>query len=362
MNILFIAPIPPPTTGMAIISDQIYRELKKYHKIKLINLSKPTFKQGIDSFGRIISILSILFSVLSKRRWCDIVYLTLSQSISGNIKDIIILFLLRRNKIIVHLHGGGIREMVYEKNSFIFMLNRMLLRKNSTAIVLGESLKLNFKGIVPIKKIKVLNNFAEEYFFISSDELNEKYQSTEIIKVLFLSNMLPGKGYIEVTRAALALENKFPMKFKFNFIGGFENNEDKKKFEKLIGGSKNINFMGILTGLERVKYMKEAHIFTLPSYYRFSEGQPVSILEAYAAGCIVLSTDHGGIKDIFKNKENGFLVEKASSESIEKELIKILHLNNGNMMQIGKHNINVAQERYCRKRFMSGILELFQSV
>ena len=73
-----------------------------------------------------------------------------------------------------------------------------------------------------------------------------------------------------------------------------------------------------MTGEKKRRLFAEAHVFCLPTYYSYYEGQPISILEAYASGCVVITTDHGGICDIFKDKINGFRVEKRSCLSIKK--------------------------------------------
>jgi len=52
------------------------------------------------------------------------------------------------------------------------------------------------------------------------------------------------------------------------------------------------------------------YIFCLPTYYP-NEGQPISILEAMANGCAIVTTDHGGIKDVV-TKENGIFVGKSN--------------------------------------------------
>lgn len=48
----------------------------------------------------------------------------------------------------------------------------------------------------------------------------------------------------------------------------------------------------------------ESHVFVLPTYYLF-EGQPIGIIEAYAAGCVVVTTRHSNICDIFSGSING---------------------------------------------------------
>ena len=71
--------------------------------------------------------------------------------------------------------------------------------------------------------------------------------------------------------------------------------------------------MDQVEGEEKRNLLKQSHIFCLPTFHKF-EGQPISILEAYASGCIVLTTANGGINEIFKNGTNGFLVNMDKPE------------------------------------------------
>jgi glycosyltransferase involved in cell wall biosynthesis len=54
----------------------------------------------------------------------------------------------------------------------------------------------------------------------------------------------------------------------------------------------------IVDGPGKKNLFSEAHIFCLPTYYPY-EGQPIAILEAFASGCVVITTNHSGISDFF---------------------------------------------------------------
>ena len=104
--------------------------------------------------------------------------------------------------------------------------------------------------------------------------------------------------------------------------------------------------------------MAEAHVFCLPTTYPY-EGQPISILEAYAAGAIVITTDIGGIPDIFVDKKNGFLIEGGTQEALVNILIdKILMGDRSDLYQISQYNQREAQNLYTEDRY-SMIWQMF---
>lgn len=67
--------------------------------------------------------------------------------------------------------------------------------------------------------------------------------------------------------------------------------------------------------------MKEMQFLILPSLY---EGHPLVVLEAFAAGCIVIATPVGGVLDIVTDRKNGFLLPDPSSENFIDEAVSTI--------------------------------------
>ena len=63
MKILLIAPFPPPITGQSLAAKVFFDEAIKYHQVEVANLSKDSFKQGVNSIDRIIQVFRILNKV-----------------------------------------------------------------------------------------------------------------------------------------------------------------------------------------------------------------------------------------------------------------------------------------------------------
>ena len=81
-----------------------------------------------------------------------------------------------------------------------------------------------------------------------------------------------------------------------------------------------VTYHGIVKGKKKKELLLNNYIFCLPTYYPL-EGHPISILEAMANGCVIFTTDHGGIRDIV-NEEYGVFVEKHNPESIAETIAK----------------------------------------
>jgi glycosyltransferase involved in cell wall biosynthesis len=55
-----------------------------------------------------------------------------------------------------------------------------------------------------------------------------------------------------------------------------------------------------------------------------NEGTPVSLIEAQACNIPIVSTDVGGVKDIIRNEETGFIVPKNNSSHFAEKLLFLI--------------------------------------
>ncbi len=223
----------------------------------------------------------------------------------------------------LHLHGGaGMRVLLSDRHPWLRRLNAWFLRRVAGVVVLGDRHLDIYDRLMSPERIHVVRNFAPDELFVSAGELDEKWAETDVLQVLFLSNLLPGKGYEELVQAVGRLPSDLSARYRFNFAGGFESDIAKESFLNAIRPLPNVSYHGTVHGEEKRELLRNAHLFCLPTYYPY-EGQPISILEAYAAGCAVATTDHSGIFDIFTPGENGWQVVPRSPESLVEMLATV---------------------------------------
>jgi glycosyltransferase involved in cell wall biosynthesis len=361
MKILLIAPLPPPVTGHSLASQVFYEELVKSFKVEVVNFSKDSFVSGINSFYRIFQIFRLFKDIWCKKKNVDIIYFTISESIAGNIKDIIIYLLCIKSlsKMVIHLHGGSIKKLIFDKIKFLYLINKYFISRLGGVIVLGESHLNIFSGLIEKQRIYIVPNFAEDYLFANVKMIEEKFEKIELLRVLFLSNLIKGKGHNVLVNAYKALSYEFKKKIRLDFAGAFESAKHRNKFLKNIEGDVGIKYHGIVKGTVKKNLFSNAHIFCLPS--SLNEGQPISILESYASGCVVITTNQGGIVDIFKDKINGFSVEKESSESLRLVIEDILK-NKQILLPIAISNRIIANYKYRTSNYISLLLSILGKI
>ena len=365
MKIVVIAPLPPPVTGQSIAVQTLVESLKGREHVEVIDSKKKGFQQGVGSLGRVSDIATILMEVWRIRRSAEVIYFNVSQSIAGNLKDLLIYIICwnRLNRVVVHLHGGaGMRELLSSKHPLLRVVNSFFLRRLGAVIVLGDRLKSIYKDVVPQARLYAVPNFFKDDLFVSPSDIDEKFACVEPLRLLFLSNLLPGKGHEELLTALSVLPVDVRQHLHVDFAGGFESPEEEARFRKQAQAIKSvqINVLGIVHGEQKRDLLRKAHLFCLPTYYPY-EGQPISILEAYASGCAVMTTDHSGIFDTFTPGVNGIEVKPRSPESIA---LAIQHAmtHTQELCVYAKNNHSQAQQKYRTSTHLEALEKIIFSV
>ena len=332
-KIIIVGSIPPPHHGPNIylqnfLNSKIKKEFEVFHldtsdHRNLDNLSKLDFTNVYLALKNILELVWMLIKIKP-----ELVYIPPAPSFLPYFRDG--LFILSASffshaKIIAHMHSGNyFRVEFYEKsNSFVRFFIQWTLSKVDTAIVLGKSLKNIFRDFV--KNTVVVPNGTDFDPF-----KNKKFiirQSNNEIIVSYLGNLFESKGVLDLIRAAKSVLDKHK-NVKFMFAGSWSQQEleiknQAIKFIKENNLQNTVEFTGIVLNESKEKFLIDTDIFVFPSWY---EGFPLVILEAMAAGCLVISTkDVGAIPEVVVDGISGILVEKQNPKQIADAIIRLMN-------------------------------------
>jgi glycosyltransferase involved in cell wall biosynthesis len=168
------------------------------------------------------------------------------------------------------------------------------------------------KHWVPKEKVVVVHNGIE------TDWVNGKKLNTTQPIIGMIADFNKYKAQQDLVVAASEVLKKFP-NAKFVLAGEGEN---KKKIFKLIKHLRlDANF--VLNGFvgDVRKILSELSIFVLATY---TEGLPVSIIEAMLFGLPVVASRVGGIPELVEDGVTGILVKPESSEELASAIIELL--------------------------------------
>lgn len=360
-SIIFIGPYPPPLDGNSLPLFNLHRDISLNYKTDFVNLSKSEGLEKKSMFFRFLFFLKKFIYLNNNQKKYSILYFSIAESFLGNLRDIVIYFLCRKrlNSSIVHMLGGNnMKNILRPRISLQYYINKYFLKQVGAIIVEGEIQKKFFANVTDSSKIHIIPNFAEDTLFLSESIIFSKFKSFNKINILFLSNLLYGKGHIELINAFECLDSKLQNKIILNFAG--EAVYKKEEFLETVKKYDNIIYHGFANMEVKQKLFADAHIFCLPTYYPY-EGQPFTIIEAFASACCVLTTNHSGISYIFQDKINGIEVEKKSVESLLNAL-QFLIINTDMIEKFGISNYKEAVKKYTYDIYLKKVEKILTLV
>ena len=248
------------------------------------------------------------------------VYLLIAQSSAGFVRDAIMIWSawLCRGAIVVHLHGGNYDGFYRTRSMLGKFLIRHTLRRVRKIIALSTRLRsmYAFDPALCNRVVVVPNSLP-----YSIDARCRKRTEDQSVKVLYLSNLIQSKGYRDVLDAVAILKHETPLHVEAKFAGRFDTADDdeitmspheaEQRFARDIevnGLQPNACYVGIATGKKKQDLLNESDFFILATNYRH-EGQPISIIEAMAHGCVVVATNYRAIPDMVVDGVTGVLVD-----------------------------------------------------
>ena len=150
--------------------------------------------------------------------------------------------------------------------------------------------------------------------------------------ILYVGRLVKGKGVEYLISAMKSCPDE-----KLVIVG---DGAERQNLELVAKNMTNVNFVGEVPPERVSDYLQRARMFVLPSV---SEGSPNVILEAMALGVPVIATAVGGIPDLIKHGETGFLTQPGNVGEIAYYVRKLAD-DERLRSQLGKNCLSVVQQ------------------
>lgn len=235
-----------------------------------------------------------------------------------------IVFCLRR-KIIIRAEGRS--SVVWKKrmrpadkgNRVIRIIAHSLIEMVTYA--LADKLVIGYESMVDIfnlkkykRKIRLGNKYVDTALFKKTRDMEERnYQ------LGYFGRFSHEKGILEFAEALpLVLKDH---EGRAIIIGeGVLEGQIRKRITDA-GVLDRVEFVRWIEPEEVPVYLNDTRILVVPSY---AEGVPNIVVEAMACGTLVLATSAGGIPDVIKDGETGFIMEDNSPECIARNISRVI--------------------------------------
>ena len=332
-RILFIAPLPPPVHGSAMVSQYIKDSqlLQSQHDCDFVNLSTSRRmdeigKGGAKKLFRFVgSYFAVLFKLLTRRY--DLCYLAITCHGMGFLKDapFVLLCKLFGRKVLIHQHNKGMSRYV-ERWPYRWLLP--LVYRHTKVMLLSWHLYDDISRVVQRDQVVICPNG------IPQQSCGKKQPHPTPLPIegevgrgsanlLFLSNLIPSKGVYVLLDACRMLHEQ-GLSFVCDFVGGETKEIDRATFDAAVRerGLEGIaRYQGPKYGEEKERYWESADIFVQPTY---EDCFPLTIVEAMQHWLPVVSTTEGAVPDLIQHGVNGYTVERKEAAPLAEALAQLI--------------------------------------
>jgi glycosyltransferase involved in cell wall biosynthesis len=230
---------------------------------------------------------------------------------------------LRGSALVVTSHRGDIWDMP-RRSPLHRRLTKTVLERADHVVAVDETLKEEIVGAFGIDpgKVSVIDMGVTTADFAVEDKAAEKEAlgvPRDRLVVLFVGIGFERKGAGVLLDAVARLGDRWNRDARLWLIGGRDLPPWQRRVDEA-GLGDRVTLLGLLPHDETRRWVRAADVFVLPS---FSEGFPVSVLEAMAAGCAVVCTPVGGVPRLIEHGVEGLLVAPGSVEELAAALERV---------------------------------------
>lgn len=181
-------------------------------------------------------------------------------------------------------------------------------------VAIANSIKNSIESFYEMESnIPLINNGVD----LEKYPLSIKANDNNMTELIHIGRFSPQKNH-EVLIDAFNLVIKERKNIRLTLVGDGELRGSIETKVKALGIDAHIRFLGIREDIPNL--LATSDIFIMSSDW---EGLPLTVLEAMSTGLPIISTNVGGVPDICKSGENGFLVDPKKPNLLYEAIIRI---------------------------------------
>ncbi|HEY2628654.1 MAG TPA: glycosyltransferase family 4 protein [Usitatibacter sp.] len=213
---------------------------------------------------------------------------------------------------LLHMHGGNFIDFYRGRSWPVKRFVRWIYGGARCVIALSEEWRVALSAMQPASRIEVIANPV-------SIPPGRTAPDDTAPRVLFLGVVCERKGVHDLLRAWPQVLDRVPDARLV--LAGSGDVDAALALARELGIAASVETTGWILGEEKMRHMRQASVFTLPSHF---EALPMSVLEAMAAGLPVVATRVGGVPAAIDDGSTGILVEPRDVAGLGRALAALL--------------------------------------
>lgn len=365
-TVLIVGPYPPPYGGIAVfVRDLLNSPVKDHFNLLFLRTAKRASEEMpfVKKLAREIKDTLSLVRYLLKEKNLKIVHIH-TPSYLGFWRHSIHVLISKMfgKKVVLHILGGGFKDFYEGGWRLQKWYIRNILSVSDKIVALSSMWKSFFSTLTDPNQIIVAPTaiYYQDFdikFNKKKEILTEFGIPTNRIICISLGGLIKEKGILEVLNAAdTILSDKAKENIYFVFAGKGILEDEVRRYCKRF--QSNAKYLGGIASDRKIKLLSSSDIFLLPSHI---EGIPIALLEAMASGLAVITTPVGGIPEVIKDGENGFLIKPGDINALKGKILTLAS-NNELREEMGRRNRELVKEKYSWDVVAEKIVGIYNEV
>lgn len=372
-RILILGQIPPPFGGQAINIQKMVQVLHKHHfnyQLIPLDFSESLNDMGAFNFTKALKLIRIFCTLLYKLlvyRPHAVYYPPAGPTMNAVYRDFILLFPIKLFgvKRIFHFHAGGLASLYDRLAPWAKMVYRYVYFKPDNAICLSKAGRID-PEFLQAQQIDIIPSGVEAFTSVAGSSEVGPSQINNISEVkidqpftvLFAGLCSTSKGildFIEALRICRQQNQRIVGKVMGKAFSSIEEQALSNAEKEGI-----LVYEGILSGKEKEAAFLGSSAFLFPSVFE-SENFPTVIIEAFAAGLPVVSTEWRGIPDLVNHGKNGFIHPPHATAAMAHSILELAE-NKALHKQLSAQAKSDFETNYTMGNFEALIVAYFKKV
>lgn len=332
--VFVVGRFPPPADGQTLATERCASLLDATFDVHRLNTQAPPGSDPLSvtsgfNLRRTLHYASVgrrLAASLRQRPEAPVLWPSISPAPLGHLRDVLttVPAFARAQPVAGVLHRAGFEDLF---GSPLAASARRLVRRLDAVVFLNETLADRCAPHVPDAKRRVIPNTVRGAVVPSAEAVEARRQRGPgaPLQVLFLSNMLPEKGYLDVLDAVARLVGR-GADVRARFVGRWPDESTHAAFlarAAHLGVADRVDVLGIVTDVDAVRgLLLDADVFVLPTTHP-TEAQPVVLLEALSAGTPIVTVDRPVTRQILTDGVEGALVPPHAPDAIADAIARL---------------------------------------
>lgn len=302
-RILLVAPFGAGVGGILAQTNALVSEIQKVKLASVIVIdTAQRYREDFDLrlkrrvVGGIIHATKLLGRLLNALATFRPESVRIASSASlGLFRDFALVLLARafRAHVVISFHFGRIPSL-RESHNWEWWLLLSTCAVSDGVVVLDARSKNTLKSALPRTAIEQFPNGIDIDWVDNLVRGIQQSPESSKVRLVFTGMVIQGKGVVELVNACAQLKNS---NFELEIVGPVSPDMKKRLYALASSGPRVgwVTFTGPLAREDSIRKIASADIYVLPSY---TEGFPISILEAMACGKPTVATAVGAITEM----------------------------------------------------------------